>query len=982
MSSTRLPTHPQTAHLADSSFQHVPSTNQTLQISDNYQYHEQPQYQLQQHQQQQEKQQHQQPYNGALSQDTTEIHGTQAGKLIRVNRAVELATHGIQAFISLYAIGTITSTMRFQAAHHFTSLTAMFLFLVAGISSLVAMTYILLAWWARTPGGLGRIQAYLGRNQTDDTTTKQLSGHSGSSTSWMTRVAVALLSPRPRLCIILGMFSTTLSAAILQHFKIRNASNCGVVPVAYQSFCRTTKAAVASTFLSSCFWGIWFGYWFYMVQFSDSGSSLSNNLERRLTRQRHEILITMPEDEEQGHGTRQGATTAHPGVGDMAEVNRQTAGMGPEHSNLPGHHNQLHQQLQQHQQHQHYQQQHNQQQPPEVDPQSEENGQSSLGKIASQYLNQNNPQNAASEQESNNGDQPTAQDPNSLGLGIEVSQKLLFQNPDQTDIYHPQSYVKRAGSISGASVGQGSISSEFTNNSDAPERSSRTERMRDHAKIFPRVRSSTGSICEPYSNRNTPQMNSRREMVQASPAMSPSVSTPTTPLSRGNVGYISNHTLKSLNTLPRSASMGYIAVMNASSAAASAQASPLVGASSEMDFACTPLSARSQRSMSFHGFAMPQTQAELAAAEQSMDEHLKALRRRSFAAEAMSPVVGGVSHGDLAFTTPMNNNNNNNNGSNNGNSNSNSDSCNSPSRGSFRMSFSTPNLANFRRKSSLGLKSVLTSLVGSSSSQAADTHSISTVSTSSSVASSPRSILSQGREAFTQSPSQQSVMSGTMSAGGMGGVMSLSAQDLLQSEYGDIFASLQKSYSALALTNPTTLSMQAHTPANGGSSSRHSTAPSIVSVGRPRSGSFSSVKTSSSGTSSSAASTMTESSNQTSFSNEDKFNNAMTRKNGSEKAPGPPLSFMNRVMAGSHHANLQTRGQQQQQQQQQLRRSGSGDPVSEGAFLHHQQTTGPFKQKKSSRGFRSASGFLGQKKFSSQGDLSQYSWDYRKEVFN
>ncbi|KAG0034004.1 hypothetical protein BGZ81_006516 [Podila clonocystis] len=902
MSSVQLPPPPQPVYLADQSFQSSnPLASSSTSIHPLQHLPEQ-----QQHQQQQQQQYHniQQQPTFREAQDL-EDEASPVAHITSVNRAVEMAIHGIQAFVSIYAVSSIISAIRFQSAHKFTSLTAWFLFLVTGVSFLMASTYILLAWWSRTSGGLDSIKACLQAGNTKRT-----------PAPWVIRTAVLLISIRTRMGILLAMTVTTLLAAVMQQFKIRNSSNCNAFPVPFRHFCHTTKAAVTSAFMSCFFWGVWFAYWFYMTYYKNR---LQKVLERQHSRQHGEVLISMPDDEEHVRATKDRELRAS----EMSEVRAEN-----DSTVIPVPHPQPYQGLSGLHQHD----------------QENQPANNRAQHVAEKDIQE------AFRHISIGGEDNQDPDPNSLGLGIDIHKQF---NLDSTEVASGNEYIRRAGSISGSSIGHGSIAPSEVTSSDGPERS-RSERMRDHAKIFSKARSSTGSIHEACSNRNTPLLYSR-ELVQISPAISPNMSTPTTPLSRGEIGYMGNHTIKALHTVPRSASMGYIAAFNnmtAHSAAASVQASPVVGAVS-FDFTGTPVSVRSQ---SFAGSSYLPIPADAAAAEQSMDEHLKAVRRRSYATEAGTGSMILNMDDLLSNSGPADPPN----------------EVDSSSRSNFRISFSTPNLSNFRRRSSLGLMSVLNSLVTSPA--------LDSVSDVSSEASSPRSILShEGHDTDSVSLSQQSNISG----GGDG--VSVSAQDLLQLEYGEIFAALQRSHSALTLTdlnNP--LPMHPYSAPGSG-------APSIIS--RRRSGSVSSshtshststTRTNSSESSSSTASTLTGS-----ISGEDK-----ARASSKSKLPVPPLSFVNRILVGSHHSYLHTRGNKQHHQNNHLapeqahhphhpqhdplRCSGSSGNLSDIAY-----NDDTFKQqKKQGRSSRSGCSVPIPRKFPSHGDLTQYSWDYRKEVCN
>lgn len=731
---------------------------------------------------------------------------------------------------------------------------------------------------------------------------------------WTIRTAVFLISIRSRLGILLAMVATTLLAAVMQQFKIRNSPDCNTLPVPLRHFCHTTKVAVTSTFMSFFFWGVWFAYWYYMVYYKNRPQIV---LERQHNRHHGDVLIPMPEDEENAQAIKD----RYLHTGEISEVR---AGNGSTVTPVP--HPKSHQSLSDLHQHDQEKQPSNR---------------------ASQHITEKDIQEAF-RHVAIGAEDIQDPDPNSLGLGIDLHMQF---NLDSTEVATGYQYIRRAGSISGSSISHGSIAPSDVTSSDGPERS-RSERMRDHAMIFPKVRSRTGSLHEPYSNRNTPLLYSR-ELAQVSPGISPNMSTPTTPLSRGEIGYMGNRTMKALHNLPRSASMGHVAAFNNMSATA-VQASPVVGAAS-FDIAGTPISARSQRTMSFAGSSCIQFQADAATAEQSMDEHLKAVRRRSFAAEAGTGSMI-LNMGEPLFSSgPANSPN----------------EVDSPPRSNFRMSFSSPNLSNFRRRSSLGLKSILNSLVTSPVSDS--------VSDVSSDASTPTSILSdEGRDTDSISISQQS-----NSSGGRGDGVSVSAQDLLQLEYGEIFATLQRSHSALTLADLNSpLPMHPYSAPGSG-------APSIISRPRSRSGSSAqtspstaSTKTCSSVSSSSTASTLTGS-----LSGEDKVRSA-----SSGKLPGPPLSFMNRILVGGYHSHLLGRGNKQHHQHSHfvneqshhphrpqngpLRRGGSSGNLSDIAYRDD-----AFKHFKT-QGRRSCSGGNTplSRKFPSHGDLTKYSWDYRKEV--
>jgi hypothetical protein len=205
---------------------------------------------------------------------------------------------------------------------------------------------------------------------------------------------------------------------------------------------------------------------------------------------------------------------------------------------------------------------------------------------------------------------------------------------------------------------------------------------------------------------------SLNKVMSGGTPFSPAVSTPSTPLTRGGMGYMGAGTMKALRA-SRSVSIGHIASFNnplsiAGSAAPSVQSSPAIGPLEVVGTSCSMRSHQSMPSDFGPGFIGPSsthllTPAEADAAEQSMGEHLRAIRRRS-CAEVMNsprnsedPVAAMMAKTEAMFApglTP-------------------SPITPSSSRGAFRMSFSTPNLNPNLRRTSLGLKSVLNSIVSS-----------------------------------------------------------------------------------------------------------------------------------------------------------------------------------------------------------------------------------------------------------------------------
>ncbi|KAF9986667.1 hypothetical protein BGZ75_001564 [Mortierella antarctica] len=597
---------------------------------------------------------------------------------------------------------------------------------------------------------------------------------------------------------------------------------------------------------------------------------------------------------------------------------------------------------------------------------------------------------------------------------------------------------------------------------------SRSERMRDHAKIFRPARSTSAVIHEAYSNRGTPVLQSSggsmREMsgfpCSPSPSMmllmknnsatpySPSIHqpmTPTTPvISRGGMGYMGKETMKALNTLPRSTSlMGIASSVSAyGSMGPSVQASPMIMATPGVDFtvAETPCSLRSHRSMSSFlgpgfqsaaagGVGLPlyqQSQAEAFAAEQSMDEHLRALRRRSYVAEVMhSPATGSIASVDpmstedpapattaaaaASFFSP-------------------GSPAASIGAGSFRLSFSSPNLANLRKRSSLGLRSVLSSIVSTPVALSAASSFSSSTSSGSSASSSPRSPEwingSRVSNSMVQSPTgscsnaREIPAPSAMRRQDQQQQQMVSAQELLRAEYGDLIPPrLLSSNEPSIVHSPQSTTLEMHSSPGTDLPSEAmftATAPLVTPFSRLRSASMSSAYTTRSTMTSRTSSSVSSDSNAstfstlTSLSNEEKrhpkmnmlsgsfpstafssslgakgmkgnSNNSSKLCKGHQREGSPTSSFINRILIGTqqhyHHQQQPQQLQQQQQQQEQQQGSkgkGVGSPYG---------GSGGFRSKKTPRGAKSANSVPAPtKKFPVHGDLSQYAWDYRKEM--
>ncbi|KAG0378364.1 hypothetical protein BGX24_004022 [Mortierella sp. AD032] len=810
---------------------------------------------------------------------------------------VELGLHGTIAFLSLYAVCSILATIRFQNLHRYTSLTALFLFFVTGASFVMSIGYMVLAWWTRTPEGSTHIRFHLQQQQQQQRGVTDVEGlavsKSGDTlsraelvTRAIVRICVFLVSPLPQLCILIGLTATTFLAALMQWYKIRNAVDCATLAPEYRHFCATTKAAVSSTTAAAFVWMLWLVLWFrWSYRFSRAEREADVQQQpQRLQSGAHgeEILIAMPDE---AHVVRS-KQEVESGISRIANTS-QSFNHTQRNTHVDSHLQYL-----------------------------SNNSQSSKGKPLQQQMALS-PGMAADANDS------------SLGLGIDITNRdngagtsSSYSGSNTTTVTAFESMTPIASrfklmdaetvSIVGKNATSIARESIFVQEKPNPGR------LRDHAKIFPLARASVSSLQEATaagSNRGTPVFHAARSPAQLATsqvlARSPSGSgaiTPTTPVARA--GYMGKDTYKAFNNVPRSASMSAIATYNKVNpgASSSAHASPIPNHHHYHHFGDgniigTPNSIRSHRSMA----AFPQSPAEYALAEQSMDEQLKAIRRRSFANDVINSPTGsasllesaqmnspclGTPHSEFGGGQP---------GS--------PTSILSRGKGKFRAAFSSPNLNTAigigRRRSSLGMSAMINSIVNSP----VDSDSF----TSASYHSPAESSATPPRSANS----------------------SLRRGKLLRAEYGDLYPTLpgfsEPGFNEMENMNPDTDSIAS-------------------SMGRPRSNSVSSAGTSRSSDGSSSYS----SSNETQGQGQGQGRGA--------KLPGPPPSFMNKVRNGSGYRSNHKKAHQQQQQQQQqtVRRVGSN-----GTLPNNNKSTNSLNNSR---------------KFPSHGDLTKYSWDYRREM--
>ncbi|KAF9148783.1 hypothetical protein BG015_009473 [Linnemannia schmuckeri] len=829
---------------------------------------------------------------------------------------LELGLHGTVAFLSLYAVYSILATIRFQNLHGYTSLTALFLLLATATSFVMAVGYMILAWWARTAEGAAHIRSHLLLQRHDRltsdvetliSTTKPnnrgvatLSRSAKLVTRAIVRVSVFLVSPLPRLCILIGLVVACSLAATMQWYKIRNGIDCAAVAPEYRRFCATTKAAVTSTTVTTCFWIVWLGLWFrrsYSVFRGEQRTGEHHGGQESSGGHGEEVLVAMSDE---AHGASR--------VTDLSQPFKHTV-----HINNP-------------QMDSHLQYPQNNHTPHSMSPQQQQKEPFSSGKTID-------------------------------GLGIDITTTTNGDNGAETSSSHITSASSKTvfdSSIPQLPVGSrlmmdaetasivGKSATSIARDNIFERKKPNPSRLHDHAKVFPMARASGSNLQEAAdgSTRGTPVIYTAGSPAQltigggGSPSIS-GVTTPTTP--RARAGYMGKETLKALNSLPKLSSMGTIVahnIMNPTAPSFSVHASPIPNNShfgeNYNNFPGTPNSLKSYRSMN----VLPQSPADVALAEQSMDEQLKAIRRRSFVTDVMnspggpasmlesaqmnspslmmSPRVGGGSEvgSIMGMGSPS--------------------SVFSRGKGKFRAAFSSPSLNTLaggsgRRRSSLAMTLMINSTVnspaGSDNSSSSSSYYSPAGSATTSRSADYSSLRRRGSDTETTSSDNdgQSSLYYSNSRNRQQNII-ISAQELLRAEYGDLYPDL----SDAGLDDMENMNLETD---------------SIASMGRPRSNSVSSAGTSRSSGGSSY-----------SPSNEQ----GQGQGQGRVKQPGPPPSLMNKVRSGAGNYRLP---RNQQRQQQQPRNVGPNENLT-----------------------NKWSSSLNSKKFPSYGDLTKYSWDYRKQL--
>ncbi|KAF9095374.1 hypothetical protein BGX23_000600 [Mortierella sp. AD031] len=138
-------------------------------------------------------------------------------------------------------------------------------------------------------------------------------------------------------------------------------------------------------------------------------------------------------------------------------------------------------------------------------------------------------------------------------------------------------------------------------------------------------------------------------------------------------------------------------------------------------------------------------------------------------------------------------------------------------------------------------------------------------------------------------------------------------------------------------------------------------------MGRPRSNSVSSAGTSRSSGSSHSSSTVSRAGGA-----------GGEGGGGRVKQPGPPPSFMNKVLVGNYRSNHK----KMHHQHHTLRKVGSIGSFTNNHCNGYGSSNNALKvlDDLSSKIANKSNSSLNSKKFPSHGDLTKYSWDYRKEM--
>ncbi|KAG0057224.1 hypothetical protein BGZ83_000637 [Gryganskiella cystojenkinii] len=635
-------------------------------------------------------------------------------KLMRPS--IELVFHGFQAIVSVYALCTILKTISFQISQSYFSGTAWFLFLANYASLHMAVSYLVLAWWSRQPSFQDEIASTIH----DQDLARQLASAPNQPLpptlplcpSKVTRYAVFLLSPRSRVWLLLSLVGFTMLASIVQAYKIRRGTNCTLYVDALHQFCLTTRRAVGSGFMASVLWLGWSIFWFLITFYKRSKKELKPAQEFNMT--------TRIRDRTSKIWTQAVEAANKNWVGPLSS--------GPE-STMPSHHitsNNSNKATRERTStqfrdealpdvpiHQLQHQQQQQSQPPQqhldtenLTPATPQNeiltaSRISMRSLQAQLQLHSDPEPGSGSVLQHLDVGPPVPPKDIKGKGVVPGGMGSTRNLSSVSTERLIVDIERTVAA-GTSSGTGSSSQTVLKSAylETYSQSSKTSpmllspvadqstRLRDHAKVFSRSRS-TASLRDSTA--------ALRKISQESINTISSVSTQARQMSmsRGEMGYMGNRTLKALQSpnealTPRSTSMGNIA---AYAAAATASAPPVKGSIEN---------------------------------ERHLDEQLRALRTRSYSINSLSGFHEDIFRPEaVPNSSPRPNNNNNNNSSSN-------NKVSSP--GFLSSSVSSPALDAIRR-SSIGIKNALATFVltpdNLSESSGSSTYSLSTSESSS-----------------------------------------------------------------------------------------------------------------------------------------------------------------------------------------------------------------------------------------------------------
>ncbi|CAO3575095.1 unnamed protein product [Mortierella alpina] len=205
--------------------------------------------------------------SGAIYVQHTHNTGSCAlNTLTGTRRSIEIVFHCFQAIISAYTIYHILYTIHFQTSHGYFSGSAWYLFFSSALSLLSAVCYGFLAWWTRRAVVKERTVAAmrfrLQRRVDLEPVQKEGANVLLPCRSKRIRFAAFMLSHQPRAWMLLGLVALTAIAVLVQGYRIRNGTDCGLYEESLRRFCESTLVAVGALFIASVLWMLWLAFWF------------------------------------------------------------------------------------------------------------------------------------------------------------------------------------------------------------------------------------------------------------------------------------------------------------------------------------------------------------------------------------------------------------------------------------------------------------------------------------------------------------------------------------------------------------------------------------------------------------------------------------------------------------------------------------------------------------------------------------------------